>query len=180
MQFGSIGWSVGATLGYAQALKGKKRVIASIGDGSFQVTAQVWLAFFFFSSFSSFSSSSSSFYCLSACHSSSSTRFHATLCLLSSSLSLHAWDTHVNYFPSPAVMLSILSQVWARAQMTKSVALHGMCTDTWTGPSHTHERQNISFTMPHSDLICVNHHNNHHNLQAFQLLVLARYLVGEP
>ncbi len=41
MQFGSIGWSVGATLGYAQALKGKKRVIASIGDGSFQVTAQV-------------------------------------------------------------------------------------------------------------------------------------------
>lgn len=43
MQFGSIGWSVGATLGYAQALKGKKRVIASIGDGSFQVTAQVIL-----------------------------------------------------------------------------------------------------------------------------------------
>lgn len=43
MQFGSIGWSVGATLGYAQALKGKKRVIASIGDGSFQVTAQVSL-----------------------------------------------------------------------------------------------------------------------------------------
>ena len=41
MQFGSIGWSVGATLGYAQALKGQKRVIASIGDGSFQVTAQV-------------------------------------------------------------------------------------------------------------------------------------------
>ena len=41
MQFGSIGWSVGATLGYAQALKGKKRVLASIGDGSFQVTAQV-------------------------------------------------------------------------------------------------------------------------------------------
>lgn len=40
MQFGSIGWSVGALLGYAQALKGKKRVIASIGDGSFQVTAQ--------------------------------------------------------------------------------------------------------------------------------------------
>ena len=40
MQFGSIGWSVGATLGYSQALKGNKRVIASIGDGSFQVTAQ--------------------------------------------------------------------------------------------------------------------------------------------
>ncbi|XP_074571784.1 pyruvate decarboxylase 1-like [Curcuma longa] len=40
MQYGSIGWSVGATLGYAQAVKGTKRVIACIGDGSFQVTAQ--------------------------------------------------------------------------------------------------------------------------------------------
>ncbi|CAD5172426.1 unnamed protein product [Musa acuminata subsp. malaccensis] len=40
MQYGSIGWSVGATLGYAQAVKGSKRVIAFIGDGSFQVTAQ--------------------------------------------------------------------------------------------------------------------------------------------
>ncbi|XP_073007012.1 pyruvate decarboxylase 1-like [Typha latifolia] len=39
MQYGSIGWSVGATLGYAQAAK-NKRVIACIGDGSFQVTAQ--------------------------------------------------------------------------------------------------------------------------------------------
>ncbi|XP_008775408.1 pyruvate decarboxylase 1 [Phoenix dactylifera] len=39
MQYGSIGWSVGATLGYAQAARGK-RVIACIGDGSFQVTAQ--------------------------------------------------------------------------------------------------------------------------------------------
>ncbi|XP_006363624.1 pyruvate decarboxylase 1-like [Solanum tuberosum] len=39
MQYGSIGWSVGATLGYAQAAK-EKRVIAFIGDGSFQVTAQ--------------------------------------------------------------------------------------------------------------------------------------------
>lgn len=39
MQYGSIGWSVGATLGYAQAAK-YKRVIACIGDGSFQVTAQ--------------------------------------------------------------------------------------------------------------------------------------------
>jgi pyruvate decarboxylase len=39
MQYGSIGWSVGATLGYAQASK-DKRVIACIGDGSFQVTAQ--------------------------------------------------------------------------------------------------------------------------------------------
>jgi TPP-dependent 2-oxoacid decarboxylase len=36
MQYGSIGWSVGATLGYAQAAK-DKRVIACIGDGSFQV-----------------------------------------------------------------------------------------------------------------------------------------------
>jgi len=36
MQYGSIGWSVGATLGYAQAAK-NKRVIACIGDGSFQV-----------------------------------------------------------------------------------------------------------------------------------------------
>ncbi|KAL6620396.1 hypothetical protein ACP70R_035535 [Stipagrostis hirtigluma subsp. patula] len=39
MQYGSIGWSVGATLGYAQAAK-DKRVIACIGDGSFQMTAQ--------------------------------------------------------------------------------------------------------------------------------------------
>ncbi|KAK3212354.1 hypothetical protein Dsin_017060 [Dipteronia sinensis] len=39
MQYGSIGWSVGATLGYAQAVP-EKRVIAFIGDGSFQVTAQ--------------------------------------------------------------------------------------------------------------------------------------------
>ncbi|WRX23528.1 Thiamine pyrophosphate enzyme [Theobroma cacao] len=37
--YGSIGWSVGATLGYAQAVP-EKRVIACIGDGSFQVTAQ--------------------------------------------------------------------------------------------------------------------------------------------
>ena len=36
MQYGSIGWSVGATLGYAQAVP-EKRVIACIGDGSFQV-----------------------------------------------------------------------------------------------------------------------------------------------
>ncbi|KAJ7294355.1 hypothetical protein O6H91_20G032800 [Diphasiastrum complanatum] len=39
MQYGSIGWAVGALLGYAQAAK-DKRVIACIGDGSFQVTAQ--------------------------------------------------------------------------------------------------------------------------------------------
>ncbi|KAI3840590.1 hypothetical protein MKX03_019293, partial [Papaver bracteatum] len=35
IQYGSIGWSVGATLGYAQAAK-DKTVIAFIGDGSFQ------------------------------------------------------------------------------------------------------------------------------------------------
>eukprot|EP00271_Cylindrocystis_brebissonii_P013513 TRINITY_DN3337_c0_g1_i1.p1 TRINITY_DN3337_c0_g1~~TRINITY_DN3337_c0_g1_i1.p1 ORF type:complete len:570 (+),score=102.66 TRINITY_DN3337_c0_g1_i1:282-1991(+) len=39
MQYGSIGWAVGATLGYAQAVP-EQRVIACIGDGSFQVTAQ--------------------------------------------------------------------------------------------------------------------------------------------
>ncbi|KAJ0088340.1 hypothetical protein Patl1_31380 [Pistacia atlantica] len=39
LQYGSIGWSVGATLGYAQAVP-NKRVIACIGDGSFQMTAQ--------------------------------------------------------------------------------------------------------------------------------------------
>lgn len=39
MQYGSIGWSVGATLGYAQGAK-DKRVISCIGDGSFQMTAQ--------------------------------------------------------------------------------------------------------------------------------------------
>ncbi|KAG6549534.1 hypothetical protein Mapa_008915 [Marchantia paleacea] len=39
MQYGSIGWSVGALLGFAQASK-DKRVIACIGDGSFQVTCQ--------------------------------------------------------------------------------------------------------------------------------------------
>lgn len=40
MQYGSIGWSVGATLGYAVATQHKNRVIALIGDGSFQMTAQ--------------------------------------------------------------------------------------------------------------------------------------------
>ena len=40
-QYGSIGWSVGATLGAAVAGKEVgKRVVACIGDGSFQVTAQ--------------------------------------------------------------------------------------------------------------------------------------------
>lgn len=40
MQYGSIGWSVGATLGYAQAAR-DKRVIACIGDGSFQVSDMI-------------------------------------------------------------------------------------------------------------------------------------------
>jgi len=40
MQYGSIGWSVGATLGLALALSDKRRCIAMIGDGSFQMTAQ--------------------------------------------------------------------------------------------------------------------------------------------
>ena len=39
MQYGSIGWSVGATLGYAIGAP-QRRVIACIGDGSFQLTAQ--------------------------------------------------------------------------------------------------------------------------------------------
>ena len=38
MQYGSIGWSVGATLGYA--LGSSRRVITLVGDGSFQMTAQ--------------------------------------------------------------------------------------------------------------------------------------------
>ncbi|MGE3921099.1 MAG: thiamine pyrophosphate-binding protein [Gammaproteobacteria bacterium] len=40
MQYGSIGWSVGALLGLQLALENKKRVIALIGDGSFQMSAQ--------------------------------------------------------------------------------------------------------------------------------------------
>jgi pyruvate decarboxylase len=39
MQWGSIGWSVPATFGYAVGAAGR-RVIAMIGDGSFQLTAQ--------------------------------------------------------------------------------------------------------------------------------------------
>ncbi|TCK30677.1 indolepyruvate decarboxylase [Ancylobacter aquaticus] len=39
MQWGSIGWSVPATFGYAVGAPGR-RVIAMIGDGSFQLTAQ--------------------------------------------------------------------------------------------------------------------------------------------
>jgi len=40
MQYGSIGWSVGAVLGLALAYRGSRRVVAMIGDGSFQMTAQ--------------------------------------------------------------------------------------------------------------------------------------------
>ena len=39
MQWGSIGWSVPATFGYAVGAR-DRRVIAMIGDGSFQLTAQ--------------------------------------------------------------------------------------------------------------------------------------------
>ncbi|KAL0043633.1 hypothetical protein WJX79_010486 [Trebouxia sp. C0005] len=39
LQYGSIGWSVGATLGYAVG-RPKTRMLSLIGDGSFQVTAQ--------------------------------------------------------------------------------------------------------------------------------------------
>ncbi|KAK2446998.1 pyruvate decarboxylase [Trifolium repens] len=39
MQYSSLGWSIGATLGYAKA-NPQKRVIACIGDGCFQVSGQ--------------------------------------------------------------------------------------------------------------------------------------------
>jgi TPP-dependent 2-oxoacid decarboxylase len=39
MQYGSIGWSVGAVLGYSISAP-SKRLVACIGDGSFQLTAQ--------------------------------------------------------------------------------------------------------------------------------------------
>lgn len=39
MQYGSIGWSVGAALGYCLGCP-ERKVIACIGDGSFQLTAQ--------------------------------------------------------------------------------------------------------------------------------------------
>ena len=65
MQYGSIGWSVGATLGYAQAVP-EKRVISFIGDGSFQVDNQKYYPeLCFFNSFANISdfdiSKSSSF-----------------------------------------------------------------------------------------------------------------------
>jgi len=40
MQYGSIGWSVGATLGYALGYGKNRRILSFIGDGSFQLTGQ--------------------------------------------------------------------------------------------------------------------------------------------
>ncbi len=40
MQWGSIGWAVPATFGYAMGLEPDRRLISIIGDGSFQLTAQ--------------------------------------------------------------------------------------------------------------------------------------------
>ena len=42
MQYGSIGWSVGACLGCAVGSKPKgKRLLLFVGDGCFQIGAQV-------------------------------------------------------------------------------------------------------------------------------------------
>jgi pyruvate decarboxylase/indolepyruvate decarboxylase len=40
MQWGSIGWSVPASFGYAIGLEPDRRLVSVIGDGSFQLTAQ--------------------------------------------------------------------------------------------------------------------------------------------
>jgi pyruvate decarboxylase len=40
MQWGSIGWAVPATFGYAMGLEPDRRLVSVIGDGSFQLTAQ--------------------------------------------------------------------------------------------------------------------------------------------
>jgi pyruvate decarboxylase/indolepyruvate decarboxylase len=40
MQWGSIGWSVPASFGYAMGLEADRRLVSVIGDGSFQLTAQ--------------------------------------------------------------------------------------------------------------------------------------------
>jgi TPP-dependent 2-oxoacid decarboxylase len=40
MQWGSIGWAVPAAFGYAMGLEPDRRLVAAIGDGSFQLTAQ--------------------------------------------------------------------------------------------------------------------------------------------
>ncbi len=42
MQYGSIGWSVGASLGFSVGARSKgKRLITFVGDGCFQIGAQV-------------------------------------------------------------------------------------------------------------------------------------------
>ena len=40
MQYGSIGWSVGAAMGYAANKSNKRKIITLVGDGAFQLTAQ--------------------------------------------------------------------------------------------------------------------------------------------
>jgi pyruvate decarboxylase/indolepyruvate decarboxylase len=40
MQWGSIGWAVPASFGYAMGLDADRRLVSVIGDGSFQLTAQ--------------------------------------------------------------------------------------------------------------------------------------------
>ena len=40
MQWGSIGWSAPAAFGYSLGLEPDRRLVAAIGDGSFQLTAQ--------------------------------------------------------------------------------------------------------------------------------------------
>jgi pyruvate decarboxylase len=40
MQWGSIGWAVPASFGYAMGLEPDRRLVSVIGDGSFQLTAQ--------------------------------------------------------------------------------------------------------------------------------------------
>jgi pyruvate decarboxylase/indolepyruvate decarboxylase len=40
MQWGSIGWAVPASFGYAMGLEADRRLVSVIGDGSFQLTAQ--------------------------------------------------------------------------------------------------------------------------------------------
>ena len=40
MQYGSIGWAVAASFGYAMGMEPSRRLVSIIGDGSFQLTAQ--------------------------------------------------------------------------------------------------------------------------------------------
>jgi pyruvate decarboxylase/indolepyruvate decarboxylase len=40
MQWGSIGWAVPATFGYALGMEQERKLVSIIGDGSFQLTAQ--------------------------------------------------------------------------------------------------------------------------------------------